>query len=40
MTTVNPETGVREGLDPLKTLQSYRRVDPGAKYKACFGKFS
>ncbi|RIA96948.1 hypothetical protein C1645_871773 [Glomus cerebriforme] len=38
MTTVNPETGVKEGLDPLKTLQSYRRVDPGAKYKACFGK--
>ncbi|CAB4375162.1 unnamed protein product [Rhizophagus irregularis] len=37
MTTVNPETGIKEGLDPLKTLQSYRRVDPGAKYKACFG---
>ncbi|GES74158.1 MOSC domain-containing protein [Rhizophagus clarus] len=37
MTTVNPETGIKEGLEPLKTLQSYRRVDPGAKYKACFG---
>ncbi|CAG8453541.1 813_t:CDS:2 [Funneliformis mosseae] len=37
MTTINPETGKKEGLEPLKTLQSYRRVDPGVKYRGCFG---
>ena len=36
---VNPDTGERNGIQPLKTLMSYRRVDKGAIYKACFGKF-
>ncbi|KAG9287720.1 hypothetical protein G9A89_004123 [Geosiphon pyriformis] len=35
---VNPDTGERNGIDPLKTLLSYRRVDKGVKYKACFGE--
>ncbi|CAJ0629629.1 433_t:CDS:2 [Entrophospora sp. SA101] len=30
-------TRERNALEPLKTLQSYRRVDKGAKYHACFG---
>nr|CAG8644982.1 12921_t:CDS:2 [Entrophospora candida] len=34
---VNFNTGERNALEPLKTLQSYRRVDKGAKYHACFG---
>ncbi|CAG8504784.1 2345_t:CDS:2 [Acaulospora morrowiae] len=34
---VNPETGIKDKLQPSKTLSSYRRVDPGAKYMACFG---
>ncbi|KAJ3262953.1 hypothetical protein HK104_006716, partial [Borealophlyctis nickersoniae] len=32
----DPDTGIL-GKDPVKALMSYRRVDPGAKYKACFG---
>ncbi|RHZ75947.1 hypothetical protein Glove_208g117 [Diversispora epigaea] len=34
---VNPDTGIRNKLEPSKTLSSYRRVDLGAKYHACFG---
>ncbi|CAG8499366.1 11140_t:CDS:2, partial [Paraglomus occultum] len=34
---VNPDTGERKSNQPLKTLMSYRRVDKGAIYKACFG---
>ncbi|KAJ3066312.1 Mitochondrial amidoxime reducing component 2 [Quaeritorhiza haematococci] len=32
----DPDTGIM-GKEPLKTLMKYRRVDPGAKYEACFG---
>ncbi|CAG8435765.1 6221_t:CDS:2 [Diversispora eburnea] len=34
---VNPDTGIKNKLEPLKTLSSYRRVDLGSKYHACFG---
>ncbi|KAJ1656654.1 hypothetical protein IWQ61_003807 [Dispira simplex] len=38
MTTNDPDKGeLAPNHQPLKTLMSYRRVDPGAKYKACFG---
>ncbi|KAI9192919.1 uncharacterized protein BJ171DRAFT_538048 [Polychytrium aggregatum] len=36
MPSNDPETG-RLGSEPTKTLMGYRRVDPGAKYEACFG---
>ncbi|KAI8928819.1 MOSC N-terminal beta barrel domain-containing protein [Entophlyctis helioformis] len=34
--SVNPETGIM-GKEPTRMLQSYRRVDPGAKYESCVG---
>jgi uncharacterized protein YcbX len=34
--SVNTETGVQE-LEPTKTLMSYRRVDKGNNFEACFG---
>ncbi|RKP27060.1 MOSC domain-containing protein, partial [Syncephalis pseudoplumigaleata] len=37
MPNVDPDQGAPLGLEPLRTLQSYRRVDPASKYKACFG---
>ncbi|KAJ1968908.1 hypothetical protein IWQ62_000958 [Dispira parvispora] len=38
MTTNDPDEGVlAPNHQPLKTLMGYRRVDPGAKYNACFG---
>ncbi|KAG0221397.1 hypothetical protein BGX31_009923 [Mortierella sp. GBA43] len=39
MPNVNPETGIKDKLQPQKTLQSIRRVDKGkkAKYFACVG---
>ncbi|KAF9433703.1 hypothetical protein BGZ76_009098 [Entomortierella beljakovae] len=39
MPNVNPETGVKDKLQPQKTLQSIRRVDKGkkAKFYACVG---
>ncbi|KAI8868400.1 MOSC-domain-containing protein [Ramicandelaber brevisporus] len=30
-------TGKREGHEPQRTLNGYRRIDPGEKYKACVG---
>ncbi|CAG8733551.1 7697_t:CDS:2 [Dentiscutata erythropus] len=36
VTNVNPDTG-EINKQILKTLQSYRRVDAGAKYFSCFG---
>ena len=35
-TCVDPHTATT-ALEPLKTLQSYRRVDPHARFEACFG---
>ncbi|KXS22002.1 hypothetical protein M427DRAFT_65122 [Gonapodya prolifera JEL478] len=35
-TTVDPDTA-QKTKDPLTTIQSYRRVEPNAKYEACFG---
>ena len=32
MTTVNPETGEREGIEPLATLTTYRRTDMGVLF--------
>ncbi|KAI9033510.1 hypothetical protein DFJ74DRAFT_652695 [Hyaloraphidium curvatum] len=37
-TCVDTEIGEIQ-KEPLKTLQSYRRVDPNAKYEACFGQW-
>ncbi|KAK3816208.1 MAG: hypothetical protein J3Q66DRAFT_341944 [Benniella sp.] len=39
MPNVNPETGIKDKLQPQKTLQSVRRVDKGkkAKFFACVG---
>ncbi|KAJ1973426.1 hypothetical protein H4R35_004124 [Dimargaris xerosporica] len=37
MVNNNPDTGIPlTDQPPLKTLMSYRRVDPGAKYQGCF----
>jgi uncharacterized protein len=38
VTTVNLEKGeFEETHEPYKVMQSFRRVDPGAKYFPCFG---
>ncbi|KAJ1993747.1 hypothetical protein H4R33_000539 [Dimargaris cristalligena] len=38
LTNTDPDTGVaRPTHQPLRTLASYRRVDPGDKYRGCFG---
>ncbi|KAJ1993295.1 hypothetical protein H4R33_000704 [Dimargaris cristalligena] len=38
LTNNNPDTGIANPKhQPLKTLMSYRRVDPGDKYHSCFG---
>ncbi|KAJ1905292.1 hypothetical protein IWQ60_012313 [Tieghemiomyces parasiticus] len=38
MTNNNPDTGMPSSeQQPLKTIIAYRRVDPGAKFKGCFG---
>ncbi|KAJ1993748.1 hypothetical protein H4R33_000540 [Dimargaris cristalligena] len=38
MTNNNPDTGIASlEHQPLKTLVNYRRVDPGDKYRGCFG---
>lgn len=38
MTTVNLKEGRFErSHEPLKTLQTFRRIDPGLKYTPCFG---
>jgi uncharacterized protein YcbX len=38
VTTVNIHKGeFEETREPYKTMQSFRRVDPGAKYYPCFG---
>jgi uncharacterized protein YcbX len=34
---VDPNLGQVTSQEPFSTLQKYRRVDPGAKYQACFG---
>ena len=34
---VNPETGVKHPKEPWDTMMTYRRVDPGSKYKPVFG---
>ncbi|EKD17694.1 uncharacterized protein L3040_003576 [Drepanopeziza brunnea f. sp. 'multigermtubi'] len=34
---VDPETAVKDRKEPWDTLVSYRRVDPGIKWKPCFG---
>ncbi|TPX68021.1 hypothetical protein SpCBS45565_g03380 [Spizellomyces sp. 'palustris'] len=33
----NPVTGIPHVREPLATLMQYRRSDPGAQFKACFG---
>lgn len=35
MTTVTPDGTL--GIEPLKSLMKFRRVDPGEKYFACVG---
>ncbi|KAJ1929459.1 hypothetical protein IWQ60_001140 [Tieghemiomyces parasiticus] len=38
LTNTNPDTGVPSpNHQPLKTIVNYRRVDPGAKFRGCFG---
>lgn len=38
VTAVNTDTGeFNPNREPYKTMQSYRRIDPGAKYYPCFG---
>jgi uncharacterized protein YcbX len=38
MTSNDPSTGkLSSSQQPLKTLQKFRRVDPGAKYESCVG---
>lgn len=34
---VDPNSGIADKDQPFKILQSYRRVDKGAKYEPCFG---
>ncbi|KAL3478084.1 hypothetical protein BJX99DRAFT_114443 [Aspergillus californicus] len=34
---VHPETAVKHRTQPWDTMMNYRRVDPGLKYKPCFG---
>ncbi|KAJ6008113.1 MOSC N-terminal beta barrel [Penicillium herquei] len=34
---VDPDSAVKHKRQPWDTLMSYRRVDPGLKYKPCFG---
>ncbi|KAJ5627431.1 Molybdenum cofactor sulfurase C-terminal [Penicillium herquei] len=34
---VDPDSAVKNKRQPWDTLMSYRRVDPGLKYKPCFG---
>lgn len=38
MTTINQETGVSDGKEPLKTLSTYRLVKRGGKSKINFGQ--
>ena len=37
---VDPDTAVKNKREPWDTLVGYRRVDPGMKYKPCFGMLS
>jgi uncharacterized protein YcbX len=39
MPNIDPETGIKDKLQPQKTLQSIRRIDKGkkAKFYACVG---
>lgn len=37
MPSNDPDTGVMEGKATIRELMAYRRVDPGARYKAVFG---
>lgn len=34
---VNPDTGIRHGIEPDKTLRASRAIDKGAPKKGCLG---